>query len=982
MNDSPKDYRATLNLPKTSFPMKAELPAREPARLDWWREHRTYERRLERNAGNGAWILHDGPPYANGDLHMGHFLNMVLKDVFIKIALLDGKYAKFVPGWDMHGLPIEYETLKYLGIKDFHAIDPLELRERCAERALFWLDRQRSQRERMGNFGYFDRPYRTIDPSFEATIVNALADLAEKQQIYKGLRSTLWCIHDETALAEAEIEYEPRVSPSIYVRFPASEEQAKRIYDVMLRQAQHDTDQAQNDSDAAAHDTPDVTLSLSKGEQAQHDTPDVTLSLSKGDPAGHDTEQPAKVAFLIWTTTPWTLPANAAIALRPDASYGLYRVGDEAVIVAEALAERALGERFAEARLLGRARGEELDDLAVRHPFADRDSVVVLADYVDLETGTGAVHTAPGHGADDFDTGLKYGLAIINPVDAAGRFTKEAGPYAGMQIFDANAKIIEDLRAAGMLWKAAEYEHSYPHCWRCHNPVIFRATAQWFLAMDQNLLRQHAIDATDGVEYTPQWGRARQRQMIETHPEWCLSRQRTWGTPIPSLLCVQCGEAILDARVARLAAKRFAEVGASAWWSDPVQVYLPHDFSCPTCRGTQFEKEKNIVDIWFESGVTHLAVLGRDGMPWPADLVLEGGDQFRGWFRSSLITGAAIKGRAPYRRVMKNGWVNDEQGRPMSKSRGTGIEALEAMSKWGADVLRLWAASVEPIDDVRFGPNVVDQVGRVYRNLRNRMRFMISNIEDLPSGAVVAREAMEPIDRLACSVADAFVAGVKAAYDRCEIHEAYLRIVEFESSVSSLYFDALKDPLYSRGLDDPRRRSAQSALLYVLRRFLTALAPVLSFTAEEAWQAVPPSLRGDAASIFDTSFDVARHRSFDNDVRLWQQLRDLRARVAAVSEPRDFEATILLEVTPAAYRRLDALGDNLREALVVSELRLVESERSDGKADDGIVEFALLRAQGEKCIRCWKYRQLGTDPANPSICADCAQVVRSLRAAG
>jgi isoleucyl-tRNA synthetase len=926
------NYRETLNLPKTAFPMKAELPKREPERIAWWQDRGTYQRRVERNALNGAWILHDGPPYANGDLHMGHFLNMVLKDMFVKIALLDGKYAKFVPGWDMHGLPIEFETLKYLGVKDFHTIDPLELRERCRERALFWLDRQREQRVRMGNFGYFDHPYRTIDPSFEATIVNALADLAERQQIYKGLRSTLWCVHDETALAEAEIEYEPRISPSIYVRFTANDEQRERILGVML----------------------------------------------------DDRLEVGPVSFLIWTTTPWTIPANVAIALRGDASYGLYQVDDEAVIVAEALAAQALGERFARATLIGRARGEKLDGLAARHPLMDRDSVIVLADYVDLSTGTGAVHTAPGHGADDFDTGMKYGLPILNPVDAAGRFTAEAGPYAGMQIFEANPKIIEDLRLRGALWSAGEVEHSYPHCWRCHNPVIFRATAQWFLAMDQNLLRQHAIDAVESVEYAPEWGRARQRQMIETHPEWCLSRQRTWGTPIPALLCSECGGAFLDARVARLAAKRFGEAGAGVWWSDPVETYLPKDFVCPNCGGRHFEKEKSIVDIWFESGVTHLAVLGRDGMPWPSDLVLEGADQFRGWFRSSLITGVAIKGRAPYRRVMKNGWVNDEQGRPMSKSRGTGIDARDAMAKWGADVLRLWAASVEPIDDVRFGPTVIDQVGRVYRNIRNRMRFMLSNLYDFAAADVVAREAMEPIDRLACNVADAFVANVKHAYDGCQIHDAYLQIVDFESGMSTLYFDGLKDPLYSRAAADPRRRSAQSALLYVLTRFLTALAPVLSFTAEEAWQSLPVWVRTDAESVFDSSFDAQRSKrgAFESDIALWQQLRALRARVAASATPRDFEAQLHLMVTPGAYKRLHALGDNLREALVVSQLSLRQSERSDGEARDGVVSFELLPADGEKCARCWKYRKLRTDPAHPTICDDCAHVVRALQKTG
>ena len=467
--------------------------------------------------------------------------------------------------------------------------------------------------------------------------------------------------------------------------------------------------------------------------------------------------------------------------------------------------------------------------------------------------------------------------------------------------------------------------------------------------------------------------------MIETHPEWCLSRQRTWGTPIPSLRCLDCDEAVLDARVARLAAKRFAQAGAGAWWSDPVETYLPHDFACPKCRGTRFEKEKNIVDIWFESGVTHLAVLGRDGMPWPSDLVLEGGDQFRGWFRSSLITGVALKGRAPYRRVTKNGWVNDEQGRPMSKSRGTGFDVKDAMEKWGADLLRLWAASVEPIDDVRFGPNLVEQVGRVYRNLRNRLRFMVSNLYDLEPGAVVAREAMEPIDRLACGVADAFVASVKSSYDRCEIHDAYLQIVDFESAISSLYFDALKDPLYSRAAGDPRRRSAQSALLYVLRRFCTALAPVLSFTAEEAWQAVPAAVRGDAESIFDTTFDVARNRGAgESDLRLWESLRALRGRVAAVASPRDFEAQLALTVTPQAYKRLAPLGDNLREALVVSQLSLHQSDRADGAADDGVVSFKLSPADGAKCVRCWKYRALGADPQHPEICADCAAVVRAL----
>jgi isoleucyl-tRNA synthetase len=910
-----RDYRDTLLLPKTAFPMKAELPKREPDRIAWWRQQRVYERRLEANRKNGAWILHDGPPYANGELHMGHFLNMVLKDVFVKIALLDGKWADFIPGWDMHGLPIELETLKYLGIKDFHAVDPLELREQCKERALFWLGRQSETRQRMGTFGHYDRPYRTIDPSYEATIVNALADLAEKKQLYKGLRATLWCWHDETALAEAEIEYEPKISPSVFVRFSANDAQRTEIVNAF---------------------------------GAQHD---------------------GKVSILIWTTTPWTLPANVAIALRADATYGLYRLDDELLILATALAPTALGERFADATLLATVAGERLDGTSVRHPFVDRDSLVVLADYVDLESGTGAVHTAPGHGADDFDTGVKYGLPIINPVDASGHFTKAAGKYAGEFIFKANKHIIQDMRVSGALFREEEYEHSYPHCWRCHNPVIFRATAQWFIAMDQNRLRARAIEAVDGVDYVPDWGRARQRQMIETHPEWCVSRQRIWGTPIPALICTACNESILDPQVARNVAKRFAEAGAGSWWTDLVATYLPAGFHCPNCRGTTFEKEMNIVDIWFESGVSHLAVLGHDGVPWPSDMYLEGGDQFRGWFRSSLLTGVAVKGGAPYKRVVKNGWVNDEQGRPMSKSRGTGIDAAEAMNKWGADVLRLWSASVEFVDDVRFGPNVVEQVGRVYRNIRNRIRFMLGNLFDLGVAGVLSRERLEPLDRLACAITDTFVADVKSLYESDAIHDAYLRIVEYESAMSSLYFDACKDPLYSLAADSHRRSSAQSALLYALKRLLTTIAPILSFTAEEAWQEIPEHLRGEEQSVFDSAFgSVAKAKK--SEIELWETLRDLRARVAA-SDIRDFEARVELSVPAAQYDELAALGDNLRDALVVSQLEL---RRSDGDT----IELAVLPAHGEKCKRCWKFRELGTDPRNPSICADCAAVVRGL----
>ena len=918
-----RDYRDTLNLPKTGFPMKADLPKREPARVQWWKEERVYERRLERNAANPPWILHDGPPYANGELHMGHFLNMVLKDIFVKIALLDGRYAKFVPGWDMHGLPIELETLKHLGIKDFHAIDPIELREHCKERALFWLDKQRDTRMRMGTFGDFEHPYRTIDREFEATIVEALAELAQHNQLYKGLRSTLWCIYDETALAEAEIEYEQKVSPSIYVRFTANERQRK---DLLARFGRVDL-QANN----------------------------------------------KPLSFVIWTTTPWTLPANVAIALRPDAQYGLFELKDELVIGATALApELALQFGIPVLDEIAAVEGSVLEGASVRHPFLDRDSLVALASYVDLETGTGSVHTAPGHGADDFETGMRYNLPVVMPVDASGHFTAEAGPYAGMHVFAANPRIVEDLRTCGALVSAKDYEHSYPHCWRCHNPVIFRATAQWFIAMDQNRLRARTLDAIKDVRWTPQWGETRIAQMIENHPEWCISRQRMWGTPIPAVICLDCNESILSPDVARNAAKIFRTQGAVSWYRDPVELFLPAGFSCPKCRGTRFQKEKNIVDIWFESGVTHLAVLGKDGLPWPSDLVLEGGDQYRGWFRSSMVTAVAIKHAPPYRHVVKNGWVNDADGKAMSKSLGNYIAAKDAMEKYGADVLRLWAASVEFVDDVRFGEPLVEQVSRVYRNIRNRVRFMISILDDLTPETLIDRDAMHPIDRLACAATDEFVQRVRAQYAAYDLHDAYLSIIAFEGEdLSSFYLDALKDPLYCELPGSRRRRSAQSAIWYIFRALVTLLAPLLSFTAEEAWQFVPEPLREGVLSVFDLDAP-AQHAVDPQQLEVWRLIKTLRSQVAATEGLRDYEARAVVQAGESWYPRLRAMGDDLREALVVSHLDLVSGET------DGVSLLPLDGARGGKCQRCRKILPLGSDPEHPTLCAPCAHKVSEL----
>ncbi len=921
-----RDYRDTLNLPTTAFPMRADLPKREPDRVAWWEEQRIYERRLERNRQNSPWILHDGPPYANGELHMGHFLNMVLKDIFVKIALLGDRWAKFVPGWDMHGLPIELDTLRHMKL-DFHAIDPLELRAHCRQRALYWLGVQRQTRMRMGILGDFAHPYRTIDPDFEATIVETLAELAEAQQLYKGLRSTLWCIFDETALAEAEIEYKNKVSPSVYVRFTATPEQRAEI-------------------------------------------------VARFHLAGQNV--PERVSFLIWTTTPWTLPANVAIALRPDAPYGLYQYGDEALVVAEKLApavlERKAGDKFFP---LAFASGDALGGLKVRHPFIARDSLVVGADYVDLETGTGAVHTAPGHGADDFETGLRYSLPTIMPVDAQGVFTSEAGAYAGRRVFEADDAIVEDLRMSGALFAAREYTHSYPHCWRCHNPVIFRATAQWFIAMDVNRLRRRVIDVISDVAWTPDWGAGRMTSMMENHPEWCISRQRLWGTPIPALTCLDCHESILDPEVARIVAARFRIEGSDAWYGENVAAFLPPGFTCPKCHGAHFEKEKNIVDIWFESGVTHLAVLGKHGLPWPADLVLEGGDQYRGWFRSSLVTAIAVKGQPPYKQVVKNGWVVDADGHAMHKSTGNYAGAEEAMAKYGADVLRLWVASVDYTEDVRFGAALLENVSRVYRNLRYRLRYMLSLIDDLAPEFFVSRAEMEPIDALACEAVEALNRRVNEYYSQFRLHDAYLSLLSFDAEdLSSFYLDALKDRLYSSARGSARRRSAQTAVAYIFERFAVMLAPVLSFTAEEAWQALPGILRGERLSVFD--LPLLLDEQPPQTPSIWEVVKALRAQVASAEGLRDFETRAVVTAHGEEFDALERLGDNLREALVVSE---VELRRSDSDGAVAQVVLPLLRARGEKCARCWKYLPLGADPSHPRLCTSCSQIVTAIETA-
>jgi isoleucyl-tRNA synthetase len=795
------------------------------------------------------------------------------------------------------------------------------------------LDVQRETFLRIGLFGDYGHPYRTIDKEFEATIVETLADLAEVGQLYKGLRPTLWCIHDETALAEAEIEYKEHTSPSIYVRFAAD---AAQRADLLQR-----------------------------------------FSLE-------GSGLPERLSCVIWTTTPWTLPANVAVALKPDAEYGLYQADDELYITAVALEADARQRRGAQpGQLLARAQGLALKGATVRHPFLDRASEIVLAEYVELDTGTGAVHTAPGHGADDFDTGTRFALPILNPVDAGGRFTAAAGPYVGMRIFEANERIIEDLRASGALWAFEKYEHSYPHCWRCKQPVIFRATAQWFIAMDVNHLRKRAAEKVPGVQWYPAWGRTRMLQMIENHPEWCISRQRTWGTPIPALACKGCNESFIDADVARTVARIFRERGqdgknaSDLWWTEDIATFLPPDLECPKCRGRAFSKEYNIVDIWFESGVTHRAVLKqRPGLHWPADLYLEGSDQYRGWFRSNLITAVAVQGAAPYKAVLSTGWVVDPEGRAMHKSAGNYVAAKEAMQKYGADVLRLWSASVEFTADMRFGDKLLESVSSVYRNFRYRLRMLLGLIDDLEPEHLLAREHLEPIDTLALAKLDELLHTVVTAYKEYRLHDVYLALVAYDAEdLSRFYIDVLKDPLYSGPRGGKRRRSAQTALFTILKSLCALLAPLLSFTAEEAWQFVPERLRGEASSVFDLELPRAEKPGARESAQIaqWELLKTLRATVAASDGMRDFQLQAHVRAGGKVYEQLHALGDTLRESLVVSVLTLHEDARTEKPS------IALSAASGDKCARCWKYLPLGEDVAHPHVCLPCAEIANVVR---
>jgi isoleucyl-tRNA synthetase len=935
-----KPLKSTLNLPQTAFAMKANLPVNEPIRLAAWQQQDIYGQIRTARAGAPKYILHDGPPYANGAIHLGHALNKCIKDFVVKTKTMAGFDAPYVPGWDCHGLPIEIKVDEQLGRKKLE-MDPLAVRKACREYAQKYVDLQRSQFERIGVFGRWQNPYLTMSLPYEASIVETFYDFFEKGFVYKGLKPVYWCIHDKTALAEAEIEYEMHTSPSIYVRYKLT-------------------------SDPAAID-PAL--------------------------AGKD------IYTIIWTTTPWTLPASLAVAFNPELDYVALKNSDGNVyIVAEALAEATRTAcSLPEAKEIARFKGTQLDRVTFQHPFLDREILGVNADYVTTEQGTGAVHTAPSHGADDFNTGTKYGLSQVCNVDAAGRLRNGLPEYDGLQIFKANPVIIDLLASRGALMGRSDINHSYPHCWRCHNPVIFRATEQWFISMETPMkapdgsdttFRQRTLDEIANVVWDPSWGQERISNMIATRPDWTISRQRIWGVPIAVFMCEKCHTPLNDKAINKSIVELFHKEGADAWYAHDVDTLLPKGTACASCASTEFRKEMDILDVWFESGASWHAVLDVEPeLQWPADLYTEGGDQHRGWFHSSILTSVAVRGKAPYRMVATSGWTLDEQGRAFSKSLGNGVDPVDIAKRLGGEIVRLWVASVDFREDVAASENLMQRVSDNYRKLRNTFRFLLGNLHDFDPAANAVHDfaKLEPLDQYILARTAELDAKIRVAYDDFEFHRAYHALNEYiNSDLSALYLDVLKDRLYTFAPNHPARRSAQTALWRIAETLTRLVAPILSFTAEEVWQSLP-AVDGRESSVHVALFpNIAEIvpgnvKAIEED---WKQLLAARDQVLLSLEAarqaklvgKGLDARISIEASEPTLTLLQRYESSLKELFNVSQVSLAHIEHPNGETR---VETAA--AEGLKCERCWNYTtDVGQDSRFPTVCLRCAEALDAI----
>lgn len=923
MSDEKLDLKTTVNLPNTEFPQKGNLPQNEPIRLQKWDAMDLYSRLREVRAGKPLYVLHDGPPYANGRLHIGHILNKTLKDFCVKSRSMMGYWAPYVPGWDCHGLPIEIKVEEALGSKK-HDMPPVEIRRAARKHAEKFLAIQRDDFKRAGILGEWDNPYQTMNFKYQASIVRSFGKFVEKGSVYKGLRPVHWCISCVTSLAEAEIEYNEHTSHSVYVKFPFP-------------------DAAKLDAALA-------------GKQ---------------------------VSIIIWTTTPWTLPANLGISFNPEFEYNAVSVGDEVFIVANGLLEQVAAKvGWENYEIVGTYSGEKFDRLKARHPFIERDSLLMLGDHVTLDAGTGAVHTAPGHGYEDYVISKHYGIEPYNPVDGRGFFMKDVEHFAGMRVVpitkadagrDGNKAVIEHLQQIGALLKAESFQHQYPHCWRCHNPVVFRATPQWFISMTATNLNERAIAACDQVEWYPAWGRDRMKSMFKDRPDWCISRQRTWGVPITVFYCDDCGDTLCDPKVINHIADIFEKESADAWYEREAKDLLPAGANCK-CGSANLRKEMDILDVWFDSGASAIAVLKEYGLPYPADVYLEGGDQFRGWFNSSLVVGLEVMGAAPYREVITYGWVVDVGGDKMSKSKGTGVELNTVLKTSGVEILRLWASALNYHEDMRVSDEILKRVSDAYRKLRNTARYCLGNLDGFDPAKDRAPVAeMFEVDRWALTAMNDVTQKVLEAYERYDFTEVYRALYSFATiELSALYFDILKDRLYTYAPKSLARRSAQTALYEIVHRLARLAAPILVFTADEIWENIPGA-KAEAESVHLTVFPAYDESLANADLLArYERLFEIRDSVTkALEDARNakligsaLESRITISANADTRRFLESFGEDLRFFFIVSGVEL---------KDGADLKVEVARADGEKCDRCWHYTaDVNSDARYPGACRRCA----------
>ena len=923
------DYNQTINLPKTDFPMRAGLPTAEPVMLKNWQDNNVYDELMRLNEGKPLYVLHDGPPYANGIIHMGTALNKSLKDFVLRYKNMSGFKAPYVPGYDTHGLPTELKARKAAGKKSSEHISALELRRICRDFALKFADDQRHQFERLGVLGEWDNPYMTLKNEYVAKQVEVFGKMAEKGYIYKGLKPVYWCPECQTALAEAEIEYAEDPCHSIYVKFKVTDDKG------LLTKMGADLD---------------------------------------------------KTYFVIWTTTTWTLPANLAICLGPDYEYAVAKANGEYYIMARELMDAAMKVAGIEDyEIIGTMQGREFEYMKAAHPFIDRESLIIIGDHVTLESGTGCVHTAPGHGVDDFEVCRKYPeIPMVVPVDNKGVLTEEAGKFAGLDTNEANKAIAAELEKTGHLFALNKIIHQYPHCWRCKSPILFRATEQWFCSIKD--FADKAVEAINTVRWVPAWGRDRITGMVTDRSDWCISRQRTWGVPIPIVYCKDCGRELINRDTIAHIADIFREKGADAWYELSEKELLPDGVKCEKCGCTEFKKETDIMDVWFDSGVSHSAVCGqRDYLREPADLYLEGADQYRGWFQSSLLTSVATDGVAPYKTVVTHGWVVDGEGKKMSKSLGNTINPDDIVNKYGADILRLWVASSDYHADIRVSPDILKQLSEVYRKIRNTARFILGCINDFdPNKDCVADSQLEEIDRFALAKLNELVEKCTVAYGNFEYHIIVHAIHNFcVVDMSNFYLDALKDRLYAESEKSLTRRAAQTTIYKVLDTLTRLIAPILAFTADEIWHFMPHTEGADERNIVFNSFPKAKAERDEELLARWEKIHAVRDDVKKELENAravkvigsSLEADLTLYATGELHDFLKSVEAILPEVFIVSGLHLVNGEDGN-KGETTGVGISVSKIGYGKCERCWKFDEsVGKNSEHPTICARCAKVI-------